>query len=106
MKTSTVMVRYKTTEDGASTNERLVHAVFDELRASRPEGVRYATFRLPDGVSFVHVATIDAFEGEHPLTSLAAFKAFTKDIRERCVELPATTELTLVDSYSPSSRVV
>jgi hypothetical protein len=95
----TVMVRYKTTDAQASVNEQLVHAVYDELRARHPGGVRYATFRLPDGVTFIHVAAIDDFEGEHPLTSLPAFKAFVKDIGARCVEPPVTTELTQVDSF-------
>ena len=42
----TLMVRYKTLPEHAETNARLVHAVFDELRARAPEGIRYATYRL------------------------------------------------------------
>ena len=30
-----------------------VEAVFDELAESRPAGLRYASYRLADGVSFV-----------------------------------------------------
>jgi hypothetical protein len=30
---------------------------------------------------------------------LPAFKAFQADIKARCVELPAVTELSIVDSY-------
>jgi hypothetical protein len=95
----TVMVRYKTTEAHASTNVALVHAVFDELRSRAPGGIRYATYRLADGVSFVHIATIATSE-ENPLTSLPAFKTFQKELKERCVELPVVTELSAVDSYS------
>ena len=36
--------------------------------------VRYATFKLPDGVTFVHLA--DSDRHGTPLTGLAAFRAF------------------------------
>ena len=51
-----VMVRYKVKPDRVEENEALVRAVYEELAAPRPPGCRYATFRLEDGVSFVHVA--------------------------------------------------
>jgi hypothetical protein len=94
----TVLVRYKTTEEGAATNEALVHAVFDELRARAPGGIRYATYRLADGVSFLHVATVESREA-NPLVELPAFLAFQKDLKSRCVEPPVVTELDIVDSY-------
>jgi hypothetical protein len=97
----TVMVRYKTSQDHAATNEKLVHAVFDELRAKKPVGVNYATYKLSDGVTFVHVAMLDGADGA--LTDMPAFKAFQKDLKERCVELPVVTEMTIVDSFRPSA---
>jgi hypothetical protein len=94
----TVMVRYKTSEQHAAANEALVHAVFDELRARTPDGLRYATYTLADGVTFVHIASI-ATQDENPLTTLASFKAFQKQLQERCVEAPLVTELRALDSY-------
>ena len=94
----TILVRYKTSEAQADANEALVHAVFDELRARAPEGLRYATYRLADGVSFVHLATVATPEA-NPLLSLPAFKAFQAGIRDRCVEPPVASDVTLVDSY-------
>jgi hypothetical protein len=94
----TVMVRYKTAEAHAAANEVLVHAVFDELRAQTPEGLRYATYTLADGVTFVHIATIETAH-ENPLTTLPTFKTFQKQLQERCVEPPVVTELRAVDSY-------
>jgi hypothetical protein len=94
----TVMVRYKTSEARAAENESLVHAVFDELRSRAPAGLRYTTYRLADGVTFVHVATLEA-PGDNPLTALPAFKAFQKEIKDRCLEQPVVTELSVVDSY-------
>ena len=94
----TIMVRYKTSEAHAEANAALVRAVFDELRSLTPAGIRYATYRLADGVTFVHIATHET-PGENPLTSLSAFKAFQSKLKERCVEPPVITELSPVDSY-------
>ncbi len=95
----TVVVRYETKPDTASENQRLVEAVFEELRRSDPGGVRYATFRLADGVSFTHIAIIDSEDGSNPLADTAAFAEFQKGIADRCVEGPAATDATLVGSY-------
>jgi len=93
----TLMVRYKTLAEHAETNARLVHAVFDELRARKPDGIRYATFRLADGVTFIHVAT--HVHDPSRLTSLPAFQAFQANIKQRCAEPPVVTELSVLDSY-------
>jgi hypothetical protein len=85
----TVIVRYTTRPDQADENERLIREVFAELAASRPPGLDYAAYRLEDGVSFVHVATIEG--DENPLTSLAAFRTFVSGIGDRCVDPPVTT---------------
>jgi len=94
----TIMVRYKTAEAHAPQNEALVRAVFSELRSQRPDGLRYASYRLADGVTFVHIATVEAPD-KNPLTALPAFKAFQEELKQRCVELPVVTELSAVDSY-------
>jgi hypothetical protein len=95
----TVMVRYKTSEAHADANVALVHAVFNELRGRAPEGLRYATYRLADGVTFIHIATLETPD-ENPLAALPSFKAFQKELKDRCVEPPVFTELTAVDSYA------
>jgi hypothetical protein len=92
------MVRYKVRPDRADENETLVKAVYEQLGRERPEGLHYATFRLPDGVSFMHIV----FETDQPgriLNEVAAFRAFSAEIESRCDEPPAVTELTLVGSY-------
>ena len=54
-----VMVRYKVKPERAAENEALVRAVYDELQRTAPDGLRYATFALEDGVSFVHLVDRD-----------------------------------------------
>jgi hypothetical protein len=94
-----VMVRYKVKPDQVAENEALVRAVYDELQRVAPAGIRYATFRLDDGVSFMHLATVDAEDGQTPLAKLDAFRRFQENIRERCDEPPAVTELEAIGSY-------
>lgn len=94
----TVLVRYKTLEAEAETNARLVRAVFEELAQKSPLGLRYTTFRLADGVTFVHLATLEV-AGQNPLNTLPAFQAFQENIKARCVEPPVVSELSVVGSY-------
>ena len=91
------VVRYRTKPESADENERLIRAVFAELAEREPDGVRYAAFRLDDGVSFVHV--VELAEGENPLASMGAFREFQAGIDERCAEGPAAADATVVGSY-------
>jgi hypothetical protein len=92
-----VMVRYTVKAGQAEHNEELVQAVYRELHERPPQGLRYATFRLDDGLSFVHVAEV---EGEdNPLAQLPAFKAFTAGIGERCEQPPVSSALAEVGSF-------
>ena len=94
-----VMVRYKLKADRVAENETFVREVFQQLERERPTGMRYATFKLDDGVSFVHIASLDAPDGTNPLTDLSTFKAFTADIKDRCEEPPVSVKLNEVGSY-------
>ncbi|HJW46554.1 MAG TPA: hypothetical protein VJ484_08690 [Lysobacter sp.] len=94
-----VMVRYRTKPGRAAENERLVAAVFAQLHRDAPPGLRYATFKAADGVSFTHLASIESDDDSNPLQALDAFKAFASQIAERCDEPPVVTELSEVGSY-------
>jgi hypothetical protein len=94
----TVMVRYQVKPDRVADNEALVRAVYEELGRTEPEDFRYATFKLDDGVSFVHFA-IESGDGDSPLPESEAFKAFQSEIRDRCDEPPVVAELEEVGSY-------
>lgn len=96
------MVRYKVRPGRADENVALVEAVYAQLAAERPAGLQYATFRLPDGVSFMHLV-VDTDQPGRILGRLAAFQAFTADIESRCDEPPVVTELSIVGRYSLGS---
>jgi hypothetical protein len=91
------IVRYRTRPEAAEENQRLVEKVFAELGAQDPGGLRYATFRLADGVSFVHVVVHEG--DDDPLAGSAAFAAFQRGIGDRVAEPPKAEEATLVGSY-------
>ncbi|HEX4702572.1 MAG TPA: hypothetical protein VH352_10630 [Pseudonocardiaceae bacterium] len=93
----TMVIRYETKAEAADENARLVAAVFAQLAADDPGGIRYATFRLADGVSFVHVVVHDG--DSDPLSRSSAFADFQAGIGDRVVGPPVPSEATLVGSY-------
>lgn len=94
-----MMVRYKVKADRAAENQAYIEQVFAELQRAAPVGLRYASFKQSDGVSFVHWVAHET-ENEHtPLTQLPAFQAFQAGIKDRCEEQPVATELTEIGSY-------
>ena len=96
---STVIVQYKVKPDAADKNVAYVKAVFEQLKANSPAGLRYASFVGDDGVSFVHIASIETDDGSNPLAQMSAFKAFTADIKDRCDEPPRPMAVTAVGAY-------
>ena len=94
-----VMVRYKVKADRAEENVRFIQGVFEDLARDSPAGLRYASFRLDDGVSFVHVASIESDDGGNPLTETAAFRAFQAELKDRCEEPPVAVTLDTIGTY-------
>ncbi|HEY3831178.1 MAG TPA: hypothetical protein VGO03_02685 [Acidimicrobiia bacterium] len=92
-----VVVRYVTKAECADENARLVKAVYEELATVDPGGFEYTTFRLDDGVTFLHVAVLDG--DDNPLTRSPAFAEFQSGIAARCVEGPAVAPATTVGAY-------
>ncbi len=92
-----VIVRYRVKPERIAEHEALIRDVFDELRKTSPDGLRYGAFKQPDGVSFVHIAFV---AGEkNPLLEVAAFQRFTASVKDRCDEPPVTVELADVGAY-------
>ena len=56
---NTRIIRYTTHSEHADENARLITAVFAALADSRPAGVHYAGVPVDDGVSFMHLVTLD-----------------------------------------------
>jgi hypothetical protein len=101
----TKVIRYTTKPECADENERLVRNVFAELSNGSGEELRYAVFRLDDGVSFVHVAVLEGAENPSvhvgclrrvPIRDPRAVRRGSRSRRRRCrrvipVPAPVTT---------------
>ena len=93
----TTIVRYRTRPESADENADLVRGVYAALAELAPPDFSYATYRLADDVTFVHVAV--HANDSNPLATLPAFAEFQRNLRERCAEPPAPSSATLVGSY-------
>ncbi|WP_328332709.1 hypothetical protein OHA70_14685 [Kribbella sp. NBC_00382] len=90
---ATAVFRYQTKPEAADENQRLIEKVFAELATAASAGLTYASFRLADGVTFVHVV-----DGEG-LTDLAAFQDFQHALTERLDGDLVREEASRIGSY-------
>ncbi len=97
------VVRYKVKADRAQENVDFITAVFAELKEKSPPGLRYASFKLEDGVSFIHVAAVDDDVENNPLPQMDAFKRFAADIKDRCEEPPVASSASVVGAFNAFS---
>ena len=93
------VVQYRTKPERADENQAYVEAVFAELAAGRPDGLRYMTIRLDDGESFVHVASVETADGTNPLPASVAFQEFQREIGDRVEEGPVVTHGEIIGAY-------
>jgi len=94
-----VIVRYKVKPGKVEENEQLIKEVYKQLHHEGMEGLSYATYKLEDGLSFMHIANYSG-EGKAPLTGIQAFKKFQAGIKDRCDELPVVNHVTEIGSYN------
>lgn len=94
-----VIVRYKVKPDYAKENEQLIEAVFAELAKTTPTGLRYVSFKGEDGVTFIHIASVETDGGANPLDKSPAFHVFQQGIRDRCEVPPEVVQLESIGSY-------
>ena len=92
------VIRYRAKPEMADRNAELIAAVFAELKAAQPQGLRYMSLRLDDD-TFIHVVETADDNGPSPLQKLPAFAAFQSGIRERCAEPPMPKGATIVGNY-------
>lgn len=92
------LIRYRANPEAADENAGLASAVFAELKAAQPDGVRYLTLRLEDD-TFIHFVETSSDDGTSALPQLASFQAFQSGIRQRCAEPPLRQGVTVVGNY-------
>lgn len=92
-----VMVRWKVRADQVGQELAMLREVYDELARAEIDGLRYATYQLEDGVSFMDV--VDLPQGPGMLRQIAAFGRYRTGLEERCSEPPVVTQLEEVGAY-------
>jgi hypothetical protein len=97
---SATVIRYQTKPEAAEENQRLIENVFAELAATAPPGLRYSSFRLADGVTFVHVV-----DGKG-LTEVTAFQEFQRALGDRLAGSPTREDATPIGAYSAAAVTV
>ncbi|MFI6580832.1 hypothetical protein [Embleya sp. NPDC050493] len=95
---STAVIRYRTRPEAAEENQRLIENVFAELESTAPPGLRYSSFRLTDGVTFVHVVDGDG------LVELPAFREFQRNLGDRLAVDVSRDDAVVVGSYASAMR--
>jgi len=95
---SIVMFRSKIKAEHVPALEAAVKKGFAALEKRQPAGIRYASFRLADGVTYVAMLALD--EGvENPLPAIPEFQEFQEGLKTWLAEQPAPDQLTVVGSY-------
>jgi hypothetical protein len=91
------MVTYTVKPGREEENAALVRGVFDELAQTRPAGLRYAVFYIPDSRQFVHLYTDDG--SRSGVQGLASFQAFVTGAQDRHEQPAAFTQPELIGEY-------
>jgi hypothetical protein len=91
------MVTYTVRPGREEENAELVRAVFEELAQTRPAGLRYAVFYLPESRQFIHLYTDEG--SASGVQALASFRAFVAGAQDRHEQPAASTEPELIGDY-------
>ncbi|MFA6087294.1 hypothetical protein [Mucilaginibacter sp.] len=94
-----VRVQYTTTQEYVATNKENIRQVVNELKSINHPGIKYSTYLLPDGKTFMHFDQFENGEAHEFLTALNSFKKFADELEASELEAEPKLELlTLVAS--------
>lgn len=93
-----MMSRTKVKVDQIEAIKAAGKRVIEALEREQPQGIRYATFQLPDGVNFVTLVVTD--DGiDNPMLALPEYQAFAENFKTWIAEPPISEQLTPGVSY-------
>jgi hypothetical protein len=93
-----VMIRAKVKAENVPDVEAAAAKMFGAINAVQPEGVKYASTRLSDGVSVVALLALDDPD-DNPLQAIPEFREFQEHLPEWLAEPPNVEPLTVIGSY-------
>ena len=91
------LVTYTVKPGREEENAGLVRTVFEELAKTRPAGLRYAVFYLPDPRQFIHLYTDEG--STSGVEGLNSFKAFVAGAENRLEQSVTFTRPGLIGDY-------
>lgn len=95
---SVLMIRAKVKPESVEQVEASASAMFAAIEKAQPQGVRYASCKLPDGVTFV--ALLEVEDGiDNPLSAMPEFAEFQDNLKSWVAEPPEPESMTVVGSY-------
>jgi len=95
-----VRVQYTTTPEYASRNKENIRQVVNELRELNHPGIKYGTYMMPDGKTFMHFDQFENEEAHSVLTELESFKKFSDELLASNLEADPKLELLSLVSSS------
>jgi len=93
-----LLVRAKVKAEQVAAIEAAGKRIFEALEREQPQGFRYTSCRLPDGVTYVNLWEIDD-GATNPLSSLPEARAFQEGLKTWIAAPPVYEQLTVVGSY-------
>ena len=87
-----VKVQYRVKAEYVETNKANIRRVMDALQKIGNPNLRYSTFVLEDGKTFVHFAMRANEEAQALLSNLAEFQQFQQALRASGPEVPPKAE--------------
>jgi len=94
-----VKVQYTVKVEYADTNKKNVAKVMADLRELAHPGIKYSTFVMEDGKTFIHFGMYADQEALDVVNNLPSFQAFREQLKASGPEAPPKgDDLTLVDS--------
>lgn len=92
------MIRAKVKPESVEHVEASAGKMFAAIEQAQPRGVRYASCKQPDGLTFVVLLELE--DGtDNPLSALPEFREFQDNLRNWVAEPPVPEPLTVVGSY-------
>lgn len=92
------MIRAKIKADKTAELEKAAKEMFAAIEAAQPQGVHYASCKLPDGETYLILLGLDDDEN-NPLGAIPAFRDFQGNLQTWIAGPPVIEELTAVRSY-------
>ena len=88
-----VRVQYTTTVEFAPINQQNIAGIVSELKQLNHPGIKYSTWLLPDGKTFMHFDQLENEEAHEVLQSLESFKKFSTELWASGLEVEPKLEL-------------